>query len=513
MIRFLIVDDESFTREGIIDMIPWDTFGITDVRQAFDGIDAMSIASTFKPDILLTDVRMPRMNGIELAFKIRELYPNCIIIFMSGYSDKEYLKSAIKLKALNYVEKPIELDELKDTLEAAILENSKTKTIYENIENNIALEIINMEKNKDISSIFSSYFSKEFNDRLLNSNFVTVLIKIKDPIMQDKDIFITNLKNIVKLHGFDSFIAFENEKLLIIHLFFPKDKEYLNNEDTFKASFSSISDFLNNLTKHFICVGQTVSSINEIGESYNTACKLIASSFFYDYNSIIFPKIYNTNPYIVNEKIYLIFEEHLLKEDKQNLIILLKRLTNDIVLHPCTSISYVKDIYYKLFLRIVSFSVSINLDILEFSDKVPIFEDLLKFNNIFETEEYLINGVHNLFSALFDKTCSDNPALNVIKYIHDNYSDPDLSLEKISKNTFLTPAYICVIFKNYTEKTVNKYINEYRINKSKTLLNDSNIKINDIASKVGYCDGNYFAKIFRKETGYTPSEFRRNFTR
>ena len=102
---------------------------------------------------------------------------------------------------------------------------------------------------------------------------------------------------------------------------------------------------------------------------------------------------------------------------------------------------------------------------------------------------------------------------NVVKYIHDNYSDSDLSLEKISKNTFLTPAYICVIFKNYTEKTVNKYINEYRINKSKTLLNDSNIKINDIASKVGYSDGNYFAKIFRKETGYTPSEYRRTFTK
>ena len=77
MIKFLIVDDEIFTREGIIEMIPWDTFGITDVRQAFDGIDAMSIASTFKPNILLTDVRMPRMNGIELAFKIRKLYPNC----------------------------------------------------------------------------------------------------------------------------------------------------------------------------------------------------------------------------------------------------------------------------------------------------------------------------------------------------------------------------------------------------------------------------------------------------
>ena len=169
------------------------------------------------------------------------------------------------------------------------------------------------------------------------------------------------------MHGFDSLIAFENEKLLITHLFFPKDKKHLNNEDTFKALFSSISDFLNNLTKHFICVGKTVSSINEIYESYNTACKLIDSSFFYDYNSIIFPKIGNTNPYIVDEKIYTTFDEYLLKEDKQNLIIMLKRLTNDIILFPYTSVSYIKDIYYKLFLRIINFSVNINLELITVS--------------------------------------------------------------------------------------------------------------------------------------------------
>ena len=70
----------------------------------------IEILKDFEPNILLTDVRMPRLNGIDLAFKTRELYPNCMILFMSGYSDKEYLKSAIKLKAINYVEKPIEIE-------------------------------------------------------------------------------------------------------------------------------------------------------------------------------------------------------------------------------------------------------------------------------------------------------------------------------------------------------------------------------------------------------------------
>ena len=81
----------------------------------------------------------------------------------------------------------------------------------------------------------------------------------------------------------------------------------------------------------------------------------------------------------------------------------------------------------------------------------------------------------------------------------------------VKEEGIITPAYICVIFKDYTGKTVNKYITEYRIIQAKELLKDSNIKMNDIALKVGYKDGNYFAKIFKKETGYTPSEYRRKF--
>ena len=109
MIKVLIADDERFTRQGILDMVDWDKLNVSEVKEAYDGINALEILKDFEPNILLTDVRMPRLNGIDLAFKARELYPNCMILFMSGYSDKEYLKSAIKLKAINYVENQLKL--------------------------------------------------------------------------------------------------------------------------------------------------------------------------------------------------------------------------------------------------------------------------------------------------------------------------------------------------------------------------------------------------------------------
>ena len=137
MIKLLIVDDESFTRQGILETIPWKDLSIYDVKEAFDGENALEILKEFEPDILLTDVRMPRLNGIELSFKTRELYPNCSIIFMSGYSDKEYLKSAIHLKAISYVEKPIDLYELEEALKSAVSEVQKSKILYKNIKSTI----------------------------------------------------------------------------------------------------------------------------------------------------------------------------------------------------------------------------------------------------------------------------------------------------------------------------------------------------------------------------------------
>ena len=175
MIKVLIADDERFTRQGILDMVDWDNLNVSEVKEAYDGINALEILKDFEPNILLTDVRMPRLNGIDLAFKTRELYPNCMILFMSGYSDKEYLKSAIKLKAINYVEKPIEIEELEENLNNAILELVKNTTIHNSIEHTIANEISSIDNSAAVKSIISSYFPKDFNDKLVDGHYVSAV--------------------------------------------------------------------------------------------------------------------------------------------------------------------------------------------------------------------------------------------------------------------------------------------------------------------------------------------------
>jgi two-component system, response regulator YesN len=114
--RLLIADDDDYTREGLKESIDWEPYGIDEILLAGDGAEALRICSIHKPEIVLTDIRMPKLNGIEFAEKLSEKSPGSILIFMSGYMDVEYLRSAIKLSAVEYIEKPIKLTEVEQAI-------------------------------------------------------------------------------------------------------------------------------------------------------------------------------------------------------------------------------------------------------------------------------------------------------------------------------------------------------------------------------------------------------------
>lgn len=511
MIKVLIADDERFTRQGILDMVDWDKLNVSEVKEAYDGINALEILKDFEPNILLTDVRMPRLNGIDLAFKARELYPNCMILFMSGYSDKEYLKSAIKLKAINYVEKPIEIEELEENLNNAILEFVKNTTIHNSIEHTIANEISSIDNSEAVKSIISSYFSKDFNDKLVDGQYVSVLIKIYK-IIPNKHLFIDKIREIIHDCGLEGFVSMQNEKDIVLQIFFSKNIKSIHNSNVFQSFFATLDEYIKNYSHFYIFVGSIVANMQDMHKSYASASSLDTLSFFKDYNSVIyFEEVPHKTCATIDPNAYSAFKRNLNNEDKQAVLSDINNITSEFTLNCGTDINEIKNVYNKLLLHIFNFCHSRNINLNNSVNENTSFNTILQFNNIFEIKHYMLEIIKDVFLCLKEKNIYNEPALNIIKYINEHYNSYDLSLEDISKNTFLTPAYICVIFKDFTGKTVNKYITEYRIMQAKELLKDSNIKMNDIALKVGYRDGNYFAKIFKKETGYSPSEYRRKF--
>ena len=127
MLNLLIVDDEATTRECLTEMIDWNAMGITGIRIASNGLSALEVVSTYTPDILISDVRMPKMNGIELAKAIRSIFEQCKFVFISGYLDTEYLKSAIQLRVYDYIEKPLNIENVKAVLKIVVGEIYKER--------------------------------------------------------------------------------------------------------------------------------------------------------------------------------------------------------------------------------------------------------------------------------------------------------------------------------------------------------------------------------------------------
>lgn len=509
MFKLLVADDEVFTREGITEQISFKEMNISDVRQAYDGINALEICSGFTPDILLTDVRMPRMDGIELANKLREINPYCEIIFMSGYSDKEYLKSAIKLKAVSYVEKPIDLEELEVALKSAVLSKSKETKLNERIKKDLALQLIDKDINIDELKLLLK--GHQFTD-LNTANISTLLIRLIGNAALNRAELMEGVSKILSKNNLNSVSCFKDSSLMLIHLYGSEGKKQLFRQEKLIDVFTELSQYLDEHCSFFICAGKTVKGLQAIYESYETAVQALNKTFFYQYNSIIFYHHIKRSSFVYDESFTAYFNELLVKEDKHQLIMHIKGLTSSIKESTGTSVNYAKDIYYKLYLELERFALERKLALTQATeDKKSSFEIFAAFFTIFEAEDYLIEKLKEVFNSLAKKDMEADPASVIMNFIHNNYGDADLSLQDISRNTYLSVAYICTIFKESTGKTINKYIAEYRLKKSKELLRDQGIRITDIAAKVGYSDGNYFTKTFKKETDLTPSEYRKKY--
>lgn len=118
--KLMVVEDEKVIRNGLLKHVPWQKLGVWEVQAAENGEKALELAETFHPDIVLSDIRMPGMSGIELCRTLREKYPEIEIIFSTGYADKEYLKAAIDLHAVGYVEKPVNVNLLAENVKEAV---------------------------------------------------------------------------------------------------------------------------------------------------------------------------------------------------------------------------------------------------------------------------------------------------------------------------------------------------------------------------------------------------------
>lgn len=452
--KLLIVDDEELTRTGVISSIDWKALGIEEVLQADDGINGLEIARKYRPEIILCDVRMPRMTGIAMLEKLENILPDSIPIFMSGYSDKDYLKAAIKLKAVNYIEKPLNPSEIRE----AVLE--ARERYLKKVRSHRGEALQSMKTASHLAQLLTTPCNDTSSTEI--QHLITELLLPSGP-----GIHITCA--VIHLHTVPEFIEPSPEKiyqkfhLLLSHyhadcVFVAKKLQYLvyfifTTGPVSSTLSNAMKEFLceqfQNYDDHFIALGESFTGISHAYQAYTSAVILLESSFFFPVNSYLTPEMITALPLKVSETMPTaidgLFSEALTSQNNSTC----QELHNTLIKQT--------DLYFE-----------------ELQTSVP------EHSTIFLIKDY----------------------------ISKNYNRETLSVKDISSHVFLSASYVCTFFKNETGQTLNQYLTEYRMEKAKNLLADPRYKIADISSRVGYSDGNYFGKSFKKYTGLSPSEYR-----
>jgi two-component system, response regulator YesN len=528
LLKLIIVDDEKVTREGIRDYIPWSELGVEVVGVADDGINALELAMSSKPDIILCDVRMPRMNGIELATQLKDKLPECKVIFLSAHSDKEYLKSAIQLKVLNYVEKPVNLDEVISVIREAVItctEEKKKREMEINIKMKLKESSI-LVYEKVVLDLASSHLNKEVLNNIhstgidfpVEGHYITAIFKIhwksetQEEVTLLRNKIIEEVKVVFRDKPFSTIQCFKDNEHLILHI----NEKRVGLQSRLKTLFEECKECINEIIKGrgmvFIGVGKRVNSLLNLFESYQTVVLILQKQFFSGYNKVVFYDYRPTTVYIFDETLKNQFIDALRGDKKEIAITQIKQIVADIKNHENTLVDQVKNIFFNLVLGLSRVAEERNIWITDRNDEEKYLWDVISnANTLNEIEEYIIDKIEFMYDFINQKEGKGNTVYTILKYVKENYFNEDLSIKSIADYTFLTSTYLCLIFKNGTGKTINQFITEVRMEKAKELLKDRKIKLYEVASKVGYPDANYFAKAFKKMVGLNPSEYRERY--
>lgn len=507
MLRVLIVDDEQFVREGLKIVIDWEKYGFTVCGEGEDGIDGFEKAIELKPDLILADIRMPGLSGIEMTEKLNEGGFTGKIIILTGYSDFKNAQSAINLGVKSYLLKPIDEDELIESIEKVkqeILHEKKVEKYIEEskseIYQNIVKKIIN--GNFDINKIEKDIelYGLEINHQLCRIAIIDFYCK--DKTLRYRELLRESINSFISKSTNQEVLTID-EKLVVMFVgktlreiadILSKLKEVVKN--TFDCNL-------------FIGVGREVENIYEINCSYKDAKEIIKKKFIYEELYIKFydeinPQTLSNYDGILNvKKLYTAIEI-----DDVEQIKLIMNTTKNVLMASELLPENIKGLFINWLIELNGLLLE---NYSEFKDIIPSKDEVM--NNIYSAGnltylvEYMIKECSTI-SASIASSSSDNIMKRVISYIEKNYYQ-DIKLELLAQIFKYNSAYLGRAFKSYTNESFNVYLDKVRIEHAKSLLLNSELKVYEISEKVGYNNIDYFYSKFKKYVGVSTKEFKK----
>lgn len=480
--KVFIVDDEPISIQLISNIIKMYCPEIEIVGSADNVLKCLEKLKTCEADILISDIRMPGLSGIDLISKVKQLYPDILNIFVSGYREFEYAKAAMKLEVEDYLLKPIVPSEFKKTIHKAeekldiLFQKKRTAILYEREQ----LEDDNLEKYFPHEKYYVAIIRKNG----LPKRFIG---KIQDSIFKNKYNMVMNGRDVM-----ESF--------------------YLVPEDV--VSNGNIRQIMKNTyIRESQNAGYTTMILSkksyyarELGNIYRTLCKMLDFYLVIGKSQILY--LEDCEDSVQNalsirgevSKLEWLLENKKIEQAKAEIICLGNKFRN-------------ADVTQRETEKVINLILALmNQHVDEFSWNIQnevAMEEILcgatNINDIFMELSNLLN--HAELKNKEEKLDSSEFIEKVKEYIVNHLSE-DLSLKNTSKKFGISQTYLGQLFNKYQKVSFSNYIIEMRIQRAKELLdNDKEILIKDVAKSVGYQDQFYFSRVFRSMTGITPTDY------
>jgi two-component system response regulator YesN len=534
MYRLVIVDDEPTVRHGLSNYFDWKQYGIEVVDEADDGDVALDVIDRMKPDIVLTDVRMPNMDGILLSHEIKARYPATKIIFVSGHDDADYLKSALKVNAVDYIFKPINMQELSAVVERVVADLHNAEQARKHIvDMQVKLtQSMPLLREKFLMSIIRDGIAHpaRLQDRLdflglelpMEADYWTIVVNIDDSAEvvstrteRDQQLLSYSVLNIVQeligqfMYGY----AFENRHGEFVGILRIREEE--SPEEQLFALAEEIRDNLQRWLKISVTigVGERISHLGALPQSYTQAREAADQRWYLGKSRII--SIDNLaqdeiSQYRFNaaqgERILSVLKV----ADKEKLLAELGEVFEPLSRNRKESFTYCRNVGLQLILPASRLMLELNIPEQELGYKDDeLWEQLFKQETILDLRKLVENHLVRICDRISEKR-SGKPknVIEKVRLVMDQRYAENLQVGDIAKQVFLSPTYLCLLFKQETGETINEYLTKVRIEKAKELLSDPRNKFYEVCYTVGYSDPSYFSKLFKKYTGVTPSAFR-----
>lgn len=511
-IKLLICDDEKLIREGLASL-DWKDRNIEVVGTAKNGEEGYELYKELNPDIVITDIRMPKRDGLWLAEQINKTHPEACVIFLTGYNEFEYARSAVNSGVARYLMKPINDLELYDVIDELCsritkkLESKKKADELQQLLNTSRYFLLSYFFNRAKSGIIDySLFRVTPNHGMMSITVIRLEETTKDAVPA-YEIFDSLIKNIPE--NISTIPFFCNNELVFVHM------PYGSIPQAESAVFSlceKASEFLDSSfgASYNIGIGNFTSEICELEASYNSAQQALGYSSGLGDRNIIYIADIEPRAQLSAYQTKLI--DMYIKSLKNNDINQIKRDIKE--LFDCMRRSDMS--LYNQQRRCLSLILAIS-DALYDLDCNPaiLFNNtdawslIKKTKSTAELREFIENMTYIVIAHIEDvqKQKTANIITKVKELVEKNYAN-DASLETVASQVYVSPCYLSVIFKKETNITFKNYLIQTRINKAKELLENTDMKIYEIAEKVGYTDTRYFSELFARICGRTPSQYR-----